>query len=108
MNILASEERDALRPKSLLGDTYQLFERIIAGVPPQNPVDRKIADLSGLGIKLTYPDASLAVRPACDRQIEIEEARPKPRSPMTVTPTMRSWNQFSAFIEEWDELRMAA
>jgi len=25
-----------------------------------------------------------------------------------VTPTMRSWNQFSAFIEEWDELRMAA
>ena len=23
------------------------------------------------------------------------------------TPTMRSWNQFSAFIEEWDELRMA-
>jgi hypothetical protein len=27
---------------------------------------------------------------------------------MVVTPTMRSWNQFSAFIEEWDELRMAA
>jgi hypothetical protein len=25
-----------------------------------------------------------------------------------VTPMMRSWNQFSAFIEEWDELRMAA
>ena len=24
------------------------------------------------------------------------------------TPTMRSWNQFSAFIEEWDELWMAA
>ena len=21
-----------------------------------------------------------------------------------VTPTMRSWNQLSAFIEEWDEL----
>jgi len=25
-----------------------------------------------------------------------------------VTPTMQSWNQFSAFIEEWDELRVAA
>ena len=25
-----------------------------------------------------------------------------------VTPTMRSWNQFSAFIEEWDELRTLA
>ena len=38
----------------------------------------------------------------------IEEARPKPGSLMAVTPTMRSWNQFSVFIEEWDELRMAA
>jgi hypothetical protein len=27
---------------------------------------------------------------------------------LLVTPTMRSWNQFSAFIEEWDGLRMAA
>ena len=27
---------------------------------------------------------------------------------LLVTPTMRSWNQLSAFIEEWDELRMAA
>jgi hypothetical protein len=39
--------------------------------------------------------------------IAIEEARPKPGSLMAVTPTMRSWNQFSAFIEEWDGLRIA-
>jgi hypothetical protein len=32
----------------------------------------------------------------------------KPGSLMVVTPTMRSWNEFSAFIEEWDELRKAA
>jgi hypothetical protein len=25
-----------------------------------------------------------------------------------VTPSTCSWNQFSAFIEEWDELRMTA
>jgi len=78
-----------------------------AGVPRQNPVDGAIVDVSALGVKLTYPDASLALRPARLRSA-VEEARPKPRSPMTVTPTMRSWNQFSAFIEEWDELRMAA
>jgi hypothetical protein len=38
----------------------------------------------------------------------MEEARPKLGFLVAVTPTMRSWNQFSAFIEEWDELRMAA
>jgi len=36
-----------------------------------------------------------------------EKARPKPGF-WLVTPTMRSWNQFSALIEEWDELRRAA
>ena len=39
-------------------------------VPPQKPVDRTIVDVSRRGGKLTYPDASLAVRPARDRQIE--------------------------------------
>ena len=43
-------------------------------VPPQNPVDRTIVDVSALGVKLAYPDASLAVRPASDRQIEPEVA----------------------------------
>jgi len=37
-------------------------------VPPQNPVNRTIVDVSTLGVKLTYPHASLAVRPARDRQ----------------------------------------
>ncbi len=27
---------------------------------------------------------------------------------MMVTPSTRSWNEFSAFIEEWDELRTGA
>ena len=40
--------------------------------------------------------------PSCE-----ENARPKPGSLMAVTPTTRSWNQLSAFIEEWDELRRA-
>jgi hypothetical protein len=39
-------------------------------VPPQNPVDGAIVGVSVLGIKLAYPDASLAVRPARNRQIE--------------------------------------
>jgi hypothetical protein len=41
-------------------------------VPPQNPVDGAIVDVSALGVKLAYPDASLAVRPASDGQIELE------------------------------------
>ena len=41
-------------------------------VPPQEPVDDTIVDVSALGVKLTYPDASLAVVPARDRQIEPE------------------------------------
>jgi len=55
-------------------------------VPPQNPVDLTIVDISALGVKLAWPDASLAVRPARDRQIEPEAAartnslcRPPPR-----------------------------
>jgi hypothetical protein len=38
-------------------------------VPPQNPVDHTIVDVSTLGVKLAYPHASLAVRPARDLQI---------------------------------------
>jgi predicted mannosyl-3-phosphoglycerate phosphatase (HAD superfamily) len=43
-------------------------------VPLQNPVNGAIVDVSALGIKLPSPDASLAVRPASDRQIELEFA----------------------------------
>jgi len=43
-------------------------------VPPQNPIDRTIADVSPLGIELADPDVSLAVRPTRDRQIEPEAA----------------------------------
>jgi len=31
-------------------------------VPPQNPVDRTIVDVSTLGVNLTYPHASVALR----------------------------------------------
>ena len=48
-------------------------------VPPQNPVDGAIVGVSVLGVKLAYPDASLAVRPARNRQIELEFA-PRTRS----------------------------
>jgi hypothetical protein len=37
-------------------------------VPPQNPVDRTIVEVSSFGIKLTYPHTSLGVRPARNRQ----------------------------------------
>ncbi|MGB5350360.1 MAG: threonine/serine exporter family protein [Polyangiales bacterium] len=43
-------------------------------VPPQNPVDRTIVDVSTLEVRLAYPDTSPAVRPARDRQIEPEAA----------------------------------
>ena len=56
------------------------------GVPPQNPVGRTIVDVSAPGIKLAYPDASLAVRPARDRQIEPEAAaRARYREPRLAT-----------------------
>jgi len=43
-------------------------------VPPQNPVDPTIVDVSTLEVRLAYPDTSPAVRPARDRQIEPEAA----------------------------------
>ena len=55
-------------------------------VPPQNPVDRTIVDVSALGIKLAILDASLAVRPARDRQIEPPAAaRARAREPRLAT-----------------------
>jgi hypothetical protein len=41
-------------------------------VPPQNPIDRTIVCVSALGAKLAYPDASPAVRPGRDCQVEPE------------------------------------
>ncbi|MFZ1866168.1 MAG: hypothetical protein WAU39_18240 [Polyangiales bacterium] len=42
--------------------------------------------------------------PSCE-----ENARPTPGSLMAVTPRTRSWNEFSALIEEWEALlRLAA
>ena len=43
-------------------------------MPPQNLVDRTIGEVSALRVKLAYPDAALAVRPARNRQIEPEAA----------------------------------
>jgi hypothetical protein len=43
-------------------------------VHPQNPVNGAIVDVSALGVELAYPDASLAVPPARNRQIEPEAA----------------------------------
>ena len=93
-------------------------------VPPQNVVDRTIVDVYALGVELAYSccgrrhfhDPCSQLRHPREQRSHrlarlrsaIEKARPKPDSLMAVTPTMRSWNQFSAFIEEWDELRMAA
>jgi hypothetical protein len=55
-------------------------------VPPQNPVDGAIVGVSVLGVKLAYPDASLAVRPARNRQIEPEgAARARARQPRLAT-----------------------
>jgi hypothetical protein len=55
-------------------------------VPPQNPVDGAIVDVSALEVKLAYLDASLAVRPARNRQIEPEAAaRARSRKPRPAT-----------------------
>ena len=55
-------------------------------VPPQNPVNGAIVDVSVLGAKLAYPDASPAVRPARDHQIEPEAAaRTRSRDPRLAT-----------------------
>jgi hypothetical protein len=40
----------------------------VSAVPPRNPVDRTIVEVSLFGIKLTYPHTSLGVRPARNRQ----------------------------------------
>ena len=55
-------------------------QREQGAVPPQNLIDRTIVDVSALGVKLAYPDASLAIRPARNRQIE-PEAAARTRSP---------------------------
>ena len=55
-------------------------------VPPQNPVNGAIVDVSALGVELAYPDASLAVPPARNRQIEPEAAaRARAREPRLAT-----------------------
>jgi len=46
-------------------------------VPPQNPVDRTIGDISTLGVKLAYPDASLDLRRCLS--LERKNARQIPR-----------------------------
>jgi hypothetical protein len=101
-------------------------------VPPQKLVDRGVVDVSALGDNSwplcserhftaqhipqlrdeTVAGLSEAGLDASSLHewaalIAIEKAREKPSSLMAVTPTMRSWNQFSAFIEEWDGLRIA-
>jgi hypothetical protein len=53
---------------------FSVFIEEWDGVPPQNLVDGAIVGVSVLGVKLAYPDASLAVRPARDREIEPEAA----------------------------------
>jgi hypothetical protein len=54
------------------------------------------------------PTAGGPVKSALSRETTgLKKARSEDPA-FLVTPTMRSWNQFSAFIEEWDELRMAA
>jgi hypothetical protein len=75
----------------------------VSAVPPQNPVDRTIEPPP------EFPQTRLQECGVRDGAalIAIEEARQKPGSLMAATPTTRSWNQFSAFIEEWDKLRMA-
>ena len=50
---------------------------ILAVVPPQNPVDRTIVDVTTLGVKLAYPHASLGVRPARDRQSALILVKPE-------------------------------
>ena len=65
-----------------------------------------------------YPASSIATQSVGldDRQVRppirghfLQRKRPgRSRTSMLVTPTMRSWNEFFTFIEEWDELRMAA
>ena len=43
-------------------------------MPPQNSVDRTIVDVSTLGVNLTYPHSSVALRPFRDSPIEPQVA----------------------------------
>jgi hypothetical protein len=52
-----------------------IYVSSMMAVPPQNLVDRTIVDVSALSVKLTYPNASLAVRPARDRWNTENESR---------------------------------
>ncbi len=74
-------------------------------MPPQNPGERTIVDVSALGVRLASPMVHLLYALLATARSSL---KPKPDSLMAVTPTMRSWNQFSAFIEAWDGLRTLA
>ena len=74
-------------------------------MPPQNPGERPIVDVSALGIRLANPMVHLLYALLATARSSL---KPTPDSLMAVTPTMRSWNQFSAFIEEWEEVRRLA
>ena len=71
--------------------TVEAFaERVLNGVPPQNPVDRRIVDVSALGVELASPDASLAVRPGRDRQIEPSATHVRVRALSAESPSRSS------------------
>ena len=54
---------------------------------------------------------STSVTHKCGPQFEEVASTTKPgrnRALMTVTPSTQSWNEFFAFIEEWERLRRRA
>ncbi len=55
-------------------------------MPPQNPVDRTTVDACASGVELTYPHASVAVRPFRNRPIQPRAAaRARSRKPRFAT-----------------------
>ena len=64
---LLATSRSSPKPQRELAHGHRTLRRPGVGVgptpvPPQNPVDGAIVGVSVLGVKLAYPDASLAVR----------------------------------------------
>ena len=70
-------------------------------MPPHNPGDRTIVDVSALGVRLANPMVHLLCALLATARSSL---KPKPESLMAVTPTMRSWNQIVGFLTDWEML----
>ena len=73
-------------------------------MPPQNPGERTIVDVSALGIRLANPMVHLLYALLATARSSL---KPKPDSLMAVTPKFRRWNELYRVLEMWESIRTA-